>query len=203
MTAMSPECQDDMTVEGDENDSETETRTQDPRRSPLDLRRSEDPPPSERFPFSISSLLQRREAEEHHETDSEGSTQRKEAASGEEEEEDRAFQPYTFTHNPFVGSLLPHLGLLPPISAAAVAAGLNSQSHFSLTNPGSVIRVPAHRPGGAGQGGLAGILPQMNGALPWLSGLTPLERTAAVAHQLSALAPLAGELSDAFKYSHR
>ncbi|XP_063882067.1 T-cell leukemia homeobox protein 3-like isoform X1 [Scylla paramamosain] len=121
---------------------------------------------------------------------------------GDDEEGDaRPFQPFTYTHMPFMGAggLLPPFNLVPPMSAAAaaVAAGLGSQASLApMGGPGSVIRVPAHRPsmGGAGPGGALGaMLPHMGGApLPWLAGLTPLERTAAMAHHLSALAPITG-----------
>ena len=108
----------------------------------------------------------------------------------------RPFQPYTYTHMPFMGAggLLPHLGFMPPISAAnlAAAASMGPQGPL-LSGPGGVIRVPAHRPPlGGSPGGLSGALPHMGSALPWLAGLTPLERTAAMAHHLSSLAPLTG-----------
>lgn len=123
---------------------------------------------------------------------------------GDDEEGDaRPFQPFTYTHMPFMGAggLLPHFNLVPPMSAAAaaVAAGLGSQASLApMGGPGSVIRVPAHRPsvGGAPGGALGAMLPHMGGApLPWLAGLTPLERTAAMAHHLSALAPITGKES--------
>lgn len=199
----------DMAVEEElESGSEGDA----PRRSsPLDLRQGDDAP--RRFPFSISSLLERGSEAPGGgappESDSEGSDAPRRGSGGEDESDAgddeegagaglRPFQPYTFTHTPFVGGLLPHLGLLPPISAAAAvaAAGLNSQGPLmSMAGPGGVIRVPAHRPSvGAGPPApLAGVLPAMGSPLPWLAGLTPLERTAAVAHHLSALAPLAGK----------
>ncbi|XP_071518862.1 uncharacterized protein [Panulirus ornatus] len=123
-------------------------------------------------------------------------------AEGDDDDGDaRPFQPFTYTHMPFMGAggLLPHFNLMPPMSAAAaaVAAGLGSQASLPpMSGPGSVIRVPAHRPsvGGAAPGSALGaMLPHMGGApLPWLAGLTPLERTAAMAHHLSALAPITG-----------
>ena len=118
--------------------------------------------------------------------------------SDEEEDVDaepRPFQPYTYTHMPFMGGgLLPHLGFMPPMSAANLAAAASMGPQGSLINgPGGVIRVPAHRPPlGGSPGGLAGALPHMGGALPWLVGQTPLERTAAMAHHLSSLTPLSG-----------
>ncbi|XP_069940048.1 T-cell leukemia homeobox protein 2-like isoform X2 [Cherax quadricarinatus] len=119
----------------------------------------------------------------------------------DEENDARPFQPFTYTHMPFMGTsgLLPHFNLMPPMSAAAaaVAAGLTSQASLPhISGPGSVIRVPAHRPsvGGVGPGtALGAMLPHMGASpLPWLAGLTPLERTAAMAHHLSALAPITG-----------
>lgn len=127
-----------------------------------------------------------------------------EAEVDDDEGEARPFQPFTYTHMPFMGAggLLPPFNLMPPMSAAAaaVAAGLGSQGSLGhMTGPGSVIRVPAHRPsvGGAAPGSALGaMLPHMAGApLPWLAGLTPLERTAAMAHHLSALAPITGNLA--------
>lgn len=96
---------------------------------------------------------------------------RDESHGEDDEEPGRNFQPYAYTHMPFAAGLLPHLhGLLP-----------------SLGGLGGVIRVPAHRPPLGGS--LAGSL---GGGLPWLAGLTPLERTAAMAHHLSSLAPMPG-----------
>ena len=188
----------DMAVEEDER-----------RCSPLDLRRPEDEErPEQRFPFSISSLLERSEANrEALQSDSEepSESEARERLSGaesegadEEEDPSQPFQPYTFTHAPF---LLPHLGLFPPMSAAA--AGLSSSNPLmSMASPQGVIRVPAHRPsvGSSPHTSLAGVFPQLGaaaaaaGPLPWLAGLTPLERTAAVAQlNLGALSPLTGE----------
>ncbi|XP_069977216.1 T-cell leukemia homeobox protein 3-like isoform X2 [Penaeus vannamei] len=122
-------------------------------------------------------------------------------AEGEDDDSERPFQPFTYTHMPFMGAggLLPPFSLVPPMgaAAAAVAAGLGSQGSLAaMSGPGGVIRVPAHRPsvGGApGAGALGAMLPHMAGApLPWLAGLTPLERTAAMAHHLSALNPITG-----------
>lgn len=221
---MSREGHEDMAVEGDEIEEDIESESDIGRRSsPLDLRRGDEVPRqrNDRFPFSISSLLERREevdaremlgaeSDSAEESDGHRGSRDPQRLSGEEsdggEDEDgneasvRPFQPYTFTHTPFVGGILPHLGLFPPISAAAAvaAAGINSQSPLmSMAGPGGVIRVPAHRPsvGNGPHAALTGILPQMTNPLPWLTGLTPLERTAAVAHHLSALAPLAGTSS--------
>lgn len=123
-------------------------------------------------------------------------------AEGEDDDSERPFQPFTYTHMPFMGAggLLPPFSLVPPMgaAAAAVAAGLGSQGSLAaMSGPGGVIRVPAHRPsvGGApGAGALGAMLPHMAGApLPWLAGLTPLERTAAMAHHLSALNPITGK----------
>ncbi|XP_066961787.1 T-cell leukemia homeobox protein 3-like isoform X1 [Macrobrachium rosenbergii] len=141
-----------------------------------------------------------REAEERERLSCAGSE-----AEGDDDDGDARgpFQPFTYTHMPFMGAaggLLPHFSLVPPMgaAAAAVAAGLGSQGSLgAMTGPGGVIRVPAHRPsmgGAAPAANMGSMLPHLGGApLPWLAGLTPLERTAAMAHHLSTLAPMTGE----------
>ena len=106
-------------------------------------------------------------------------------SNGEEEDPNRPFQPYSYTHMPFAAGLLPHLhGLLPSLGSLGTQ-GLNNTSLMS--GPGGVIRVPAHRPPLSNS-----MVPPMSSSLPWLAGLTPLERTAAMAHHLSSLAPMTG-----------
>ncbi|KAF2357229.1 Homeobox domain [Trinorchestia longiramus] len=107
--------------------------------------------------------------------------------NGDDDDHNGRFQPYSYTHMPFAAAgLLPHLhGLLPHLGSLG-AHGLGA--HSLMGSPGGVIRVPAQRPPlGSSMG------PPVGGsALPWFAGLTPLERTAAMAHHLSSLAPMAG-----------
>ena len=129
------------------------------------------------------------EGEHDGEVNGEDDEEVRDESNGEEEEDDhsRSFQPYSYTHMPFAAGLLPHLhGLLPSLGGLG-AHGLGGNPNL-MSGPGGVIRVPAHRP----PLNSSVVNPISGASLPWLAGLTPLERTAAMAHHLSSLAPMAG-----------
>lgn len=108
-------------------------------------------------------------------------------SNGEEDDDlNRQFHPYSYSHMPFAAGLLPQLhGLLPSLGGLS---GHGLASHNLMSGPGGVIRVPAHRPPLS-----SSMVSPIGSSLPWLAGLTPLERTAAMAHHLSTLAPMAGQ----------